>query len=474
MIKQALNAPSIAEVMSRFAKDDAIKLLGKSTYNKWLKKLPADRIASNLRGRFLDTSSELRMREDRLRVNEANRLQHAQEVANALMDRYGPSFETNLPRVNERLDTRGRLKGAVLEKLPRINYLKNFTTRNSLVSRDELLRWSRAHKAGLDPKTLTSEWYVKPVVDWDEMDTADVLRNPRYKTEKIAYNGKGIPADIEYFKAQLVRNMSTVPYMDPIRHKADQLVANELHKPLKSAVRRRSIYNSVSDNTRKVLNYINGRNVLEDPRALSLIESANKHGRLNINIDPEYKNGTNAAFTPAHNIVAAHPRLTQDIKNHERTHYLLYNMGTQEHADIASRAFRGIDAISRKNPEYSNLSGKLISLPGEAHEAVTDYYRHKLFGTLGSQAADHKSTGALNAELSVAKPMIDHTVSETKNLTSNPGLQQALQQLAISYGVPLRNTEQIPDSVLKRANRAMYLERMKRKLRNFFRLPWVR
>ena len=295
-----------------------------------------------------------------------------------------------------------------------------------------------------------------PRGDWYEDDVADMFRRRHSRSGTIYYNGKEIPKDTAYINGQIVRNLAAVPYTDPIRHTAEQLVANELHRVTKGATRRRSIYNSVSDNTRKVLNYINGRNILEDPRAARLVEAANKHGRLNIDVDASYKNGTNAAFFPEYNILATHPRLTQDIKNHELAHGLLYNMDEQKHADVASRVFRGINAISRKNPEYSTLSSKLIDSPAEAHEAVTDYHRHKLFGTLGSQAADHKAMGTLNTELHYTKPVINHIVSEIQNLTSNPSLQQALQQLSINYRVPLSNTiNNIPDSVRELANRDM-------------------
>ena len=485
MIKQALNASTIAEVMSRFVKDDAIKLLGKSTYNKWVKKLPANITASDttLPGGY-DSNVLLKNLRDRARVLDDERLKRAQDIEEDLIHHYGPSFVYNLPQVSSRLNTRGilntrdRLKGAMLRVLPRVNYLHAFTKRNNLVSRDELLRWSQRYKAGLDPKTLTSEWYVKPRVDWGEMDTADILRNPHLRSDKIAYNGELIPEDTAYINGQTVRNIAAVPYTDPVRHTAEQLVANELHRVTEGATRRRSIYNAASDNTRKVLDYLNGRNVLEDPRAARLVEAANKHGRLNIDVDTEFKNGTNAAFFPDYNILATHPRLAQDIKNHERAHGLLYNMDAQKHADVASRVFRGINAISRKNPEYSNLSSKLIELPDKAHEAVTDYYRHKLFGTLGSRADEFKSLGSLNNNLLRTKPIINHTVSETQNLTSNPRLQQALQQLAINYNVPLSNAKQIPDSVLELANRDMSRaarrDQIKQRLSKLFRLPWSR
>lgn len=184
MIKQALNAPTIANIMRRFTKDDAIKLLGKSTYNKWLKKLPADSIASDLRGRFMDTPAEIKMFERSLRDGDAYLLQRAQDVSNALMHRYGPGFESNLPRVNNRLDTRGRLKGRILKWVPRVNYLHEFAKRNNLISRDELLRRNRNFKAGLDPKTLTSEWYTLPTAARDENNVVDFLHNPRHRPEK--------------------------------------------------------------------------------------------------------------------------------------------------------------------------------------------------------------------------------------------------------------------------------------------------
>lgn len=239
--------------------------------------------------------------------------------------------------------------------------------------------------------------------------------------------------------AQTVRNIAAVPYTDPIRHMTERLVANELHTTLQGNAWRRAIYNAASDNTRKVLNYVNGRNVLEDPRAERLIDAANKHGRLDIDIPEVFKNGNNATYDAYHNILVAHPRLMQDIKNHEHAHYLLHNMDTQKHADIASRALRGINAISRKNPEYSRLMDKLIELPGKEHEAVTDYYRHKLYGTLGSRVDDFKAQGVLNTEARVSEPEINRVISEIQNLTPNPSLQQALQQLALNYGVPLRN-----------------------------------
>lgn len=441
MIKQALNAPAIAEAMRRFVKDDAIKLLGKSTYNKWVKKLPSDSIANNLRLKNNRNSmGELQWREDLLRLDEADRLDRTQDVSNALMYRYGPSFEANLPRVNERLDTRGRLKGAVLKRVPRVNYLREFANRNNLVSRNDLLQWNRRFDAGLDPKTLTSEWYVKPTGIWtEEKDATDILRKPKRKPDKIFYNGKMIPEDMAYRRAQLVRNIAAVPYTDLIRHTAEQLVANELRASLDGAVARRSVYNSVSDNTRKVLDYVNGRNMLEDPRAERLIAAAVKHGRLDIEDYGTFKNGNNAAFLAVPNVIAVHPRLTQKVKNHERSHFLLHNMDAQQHADIASRVFRGINAISRKNPEYSNLSKRLIDLPNEAHEAVTDYYRHKLYGTLSSRVDDYKSMDLLNTSDRFSEPRIHHVVSETQNLTSNPKLQQALQQLALNYDVALRN-----------------------------------
>lgn len=476
MIKQALNAPTIATIMRKFAKDDAIKLLGKSTYDKWLKKLPADSIARRTALSDGYASTMLHGPAEFLKRKEAIRLRREPYISDALMNRYGPGFEANLPQVNRRWDTRGRLKGAVLAAIPRVNYLREFTDRNKLVSRDELLRWNRSFNAGLNPKTLTSEWYVKPVGNWDNDDAAAVLNNSHLlpSSAALSYNEKKIPADVAYLKAQLVRNMAAVPYTDPIRHTSAQLVANELNDSLLPSVVRRSIYNSVSDNTRKALNYVNGRNVLEDPRALRLVEAANKHGRLSIDIGPDYKNGTNAAYVPNHNILAVHPRLTQNTKNHERSHYLLHNMDTQKHADIAGRVFRNFDAISRKNPKYSGLASKLIDLPDQAHEAVTDYYRHKLFGTLGSRAADLKAGHILNTDLRFTKPIIDHVVSETQNLTSNPSLQQALQQLAINYGVRLSRTDQIPDSVRKLANRAVRWERIKQTLRNLFKLPWSR
>lgn len=442
MIKQALNAPHIANIMRTFVKDDAIKLLGKSTYNKWLKKLPADSIANSTRAWWSpNTSEEVQSIWNSLRARETDRLQRTQDVSDALMHRYGSGFEANLPRVNERLDTRGRLKGAVLEKTPRINYLRKFADRNKLVSRDELLRWNRTYKAGLDPKTLTSEWYVKPGDYWNESDDVAILRKafltPNEST--FYYNGELIPADVDYLRAQLVRNIAAVPYTDRIRYAAARLVANELHHPLNAIMRRRSIYNAASDNTRKVLNRINGRNVLEDPIAARLVESANKHGRLHFNIRGEFKNGNNAAFFPEYNALAVHPRLTPDIGNHEDSHRRLYNMDAQKHAAIAGRLFRNIAAISRKNPEYSNLTDKLLNRPAEAHEAVTDYYRHKLFGTLNSRAANFKAMGLLNAAARLSEPEINRTISEIQNLTSNPSLQQALQQLAIDYDVPLSN-----------------------------------
>lgn len=439
MIKQALNAPTINAIMRVFAKDDAIKLLGKSTYNKWLKKLPASRIGRHTDAPGYDTGVVLKELQDKARLLEADRLKRAQDVSDVLMHRYGPGFEANLPRVNSSLDTRGRLKGAMLRSLPRRNFLREFTDRNNLVSRDELLRWNRTHKAGLDPKTLTSEWYTSPTTAGDENSIVSRLRNSR--PAPIAYNGKEIPADEAYLNARTVRNIAAVPYTDPIRHTAERLVANELHTTLQGNALRRAIYNSVSDNTRKVLNYVNGRNVLEDPIAARLVNAANKHGRLDIGIPEAFKNGTNAAYDAYHNILVTHPRLIQDLKNHERAHYLLHNMSTPEHADIARRAFRGINAISRKNPEYSNLSSKIIELPVEAHEAVTDYYRHKLFGTLGSRADEFKSTDSFGSGTNLlhAEPEINRTVFETQNMTSNPSLQQALQQLAINYNVPLRN-----------------------------------
>ena len=452
MIKQALNAATIANIMRTFVKDDAIKLLGKSTYNKWVKKLPSSRIA-----RGNDADALLKMLGDRARVLDADRLRRTQAIEEDLVNHYGPSFVSNLPRVNSRLNTRGRLKGARLRALPRVNYLREFTDRNKLVSRNELLRWNRVYKAGLDPKTLTSEWYVKPTAGWGGNDAVSILHKTRLAPNEgaFSYNGKTISADTAYHRAQLVRNIAAVPYTDPIRHTADRLVANELHKTLHSNVWYRSLYNSVSDNTRKVLNYISGRNVLEDPRSLRLVNSANKHGRLYVDIGTEFKNGNNAVFLPDHNIVAAHPRLTQNVKNHERSHELLYNMNTQEHADIASRTFRGINAISRKNPRYSNLASKLIELPHKAHEAVTDYYRHKLYGTLGSRVDDFKSMGTLNTDLRLTEPAINHIVYETQKLTSNPSLQQALQQLAINYNVSLRN-------------RAINWESIKQQLRGLF------
>ena len=109
MIKQALNAAAIADIMRTFAKDDAVKLLGKSTYNKWLKKLPADRIY-----RGSDNYSLLKRLEARANVLEADRLKRTQAIDEDLANRYGPSFVPNLPRVDKRLNTRGRLKGAVL------------------------------------------------------------------------------------------------------------------------------------------------------------------------------------------------------------------------------------------------------------------------------------------------------------------------------------------------------------------------
>lgn len=454
MIKQALNAATIAEVMRRFAKDDAVKLLGKSTYNKWLKKLPADRIASNTAGRQVANTSEgVQTIWNSLRAREADRLRRAQDVSNDLTDHYGPNFEANLPRVNDRLDTQGRLKGAVLKEMSRRNFLREFADRNSLVSRDELLRWNRRFNAGLDPKTLTSEWYVKPTALWTE-DAAAVLRNPRPKPSKIYYNRKEIPEDTTYRNAQTVRNMAAVPYTDHIRHTAARLVANELDMATFLAAHRKSIYNSVSDNTRKVLNYVAGRNILEDPVAARLVEAADNHRRLDNSLRL-FRDGNYPKFDPALNAVIAHPWLPQDVKNHEWAHYLLHNMDTQEHADTAGRVFRNIAAISRKNPEYSELAKKLIGRPREAHEAVTDYYRHKLYGTLGSRVDEAKAMGQLNTDLHRTEPVINHIVSETQNLTSNPSLQQALQQLALSYDVPLRNTEQIPDSVLELANLAM-------------------
>ena len=476
MIKQALNAPTVATIMRTFAKDDAIKLLGKSTYDKWLKKLPDDSIARRTALSDGYASTMLHGPAEFLKRKEAIRLRQEPDISDALMNRYGPGFEANLPQVNRRWDTRGRLKGAVLRTIPRVNYLHEFTNRNNLVSRNELLRWNRSFNAGLDPKTLTSEWYVKPTGYWDDDDAAVILNDSHRmpSSTALSYNGKKIPADVAYLKAQLVRNMAAVPYTDPIRHTSSRLVANELNDSLYPTAARRSVYNSVSDNTRKVLNYVNGRNVLEDPRALRLVDAANKHGRLDIDISSSYKDGTNAAYLPTHNILAVHPRLTQNTKNHEYSHYLLNNMDAQKHADIAGRVFRNLDAISRKNPKYSGLASKLIDLPDKAHEAVTDYYRHKLFGTLGSRAADLKAGRILDTDLRFAKPMIDHVVSETQNLTSNPSLQQALQQLAVNYGVRLSRTDQIPDSVRKLANRAVRWERIKQTLRNLFKLPWNR
>jgi hypothetical protein len=276
-----------------------------------------------------------------------------------------------------------------------------------------------------------------PTTAGDENIVVARLRNSR--PAPIVYNGKIIPADEAYLNAQTVRNIAGVPYTDPIRHTAERLVANELQTTLQGNALRRAIYNSVSDNTRKVLNYVNGRNVLEDPIAARLVNAANKHGRLDIGIPEVFKNGTNASYDSYHNILATHPRLIQDIKNHERAHYLLHNIDTQDHADIASRAFRGINAISRKNPEYSRLSRKIIYLPDKAHEAVTDYYRHKLFGTLGSRADGFKSMGSFDSDLRHTAPEINRIVSETQDLTSNPSLQQALQQLTLNYNVPLRN-----------------------------------
>lgn len=472
MIKQALNAAAIADIMRTFAKDDAVKLLGKSTYNKWLKKLPADSIY-----RGSDNYSLLKRLEATARVRDADRLKRAQAIDEDLANRYGPGFVADLPRVDKRLNTRGRLKGTVLRYEPRVDYLREFADRNNLVSRDELLQWNRTYKAGLDPKTLTSEWYVRPGGAGYAGDVAGILRTPRFRSGEIYYNGKDIPEDTAYINGQIVRNIAAVPYTDPIRHTAEQLVANELHRATKGITRRRSIYNAVSDNTRKVLNYINGRNILEDPRAARLVEAANKHGRLNIDVDASYKDGTNAAFFPEYNILATHPRLTQDTKNHELAHGLLYNMDEQKHADVASRVFRGINAISRKNPEYSELARKLIDSPAEAHEAVTDYHRHKLFGTLGSHAADHKAMGSLNTELHYTKPVINHIVSETQNLTSNPSVQQALQQLSINYRVPLSNTiNNIPYSVLELARRDMRRaerwEQIKQRLLNLLKPAW--
>lgn len=455
MIKQALNAPTINVIMRMFSKDDAIKLLGKSTYNKWLKKLPASRIGRYTDAPGYDTGVVLKALQDKSRVLEADRLKRAQDVSDVLMHRYGPGFEANLPRVNERLDTRGRLKGAMLRSLPRRNFLREFIDRNNLVSRDELLRWNRAHKAGLDPKTLTSEWYTAPTTGGDKNIVVASLRNPRFKS--VFYNRKFIPEDIAYRNAQTVRNIAAVPYTDPIRHTAEQLVANELHTTLDDNARRRAIYNAASDNTRKVLNYLDGRNVLEDPIAARLVESANKHGRLNIDIPWLFKDGDNAAYLPDHNILAVHPGLTQDIKNHEWVHYLLHNMDVKDHANIASRVFRGISAISRRNPEYSRLVDNLIKRYTETHEAVTDYYRHKLFGTSGSRVDDFRTMGKLNTEPRLYEPVIGRTVYEIQNLTSNPSLQQALQQLAINYGVPLSTSAQVPESVIAQIRQAMNL-----------------
>ena len=440
MIKQALNAPTINAIMRMFAKDDAIKLLGKSAYDKWLKKLPAGRIGRYTDAPDYNTSVVLKELQDRARVLESDRLQRAQDVSNALMRRYGPSFEASLPRVNERLDTRGRLKGAVLKKTPRVNYLNEFVARNNLVSRNELLRWNRTHKAGLDPKTLTSEWYTTPPFgSTSHIDRIFRYHRPSRIPDTIPYGEKEIPIDTAYRNAQIVRNIAAVPYTDPIRHNAEKIVANELDMATDRTTKRRSIYNSVSDNTRKVLNYVDGRNVLEDPVALRLLEAADKHERLASYISREFKDGNNAAFLPDYNTIAVHPRLTQDVKNHERSHKSLNNMDVQQHADIASRAFRGIDAISRKNPEYARLSTTLIEYPPLANEAVTDYYRHKLYGTLGSRVDDFKAMGSLNAKSHLSEPVINSTISELQNLTSNPSLQQALQQLALNYGVPLRN-----------------------------------
>lgn len=425
--------------MRRFAKDDAVKLLGKSTYDKWLKKLPANRIASNTVGRqAASTSEEVQTIWNSLRAREADRLRRAQDVSNDLTDHYGPNFEANLPRVNERLDTRGRLKGAVLKEMPRRNFLREFADRNYLVSRDELLRWNRSFNAGLDPKTLTSEWYVKPTYN-SAGNIATIFRDPRPSLETVWYNGKRIPKDTAYRNAQVVRNIAAVPYTDHIRHIAKRLVANELDEITYHTTNSRSIYNSVSDNTRKVLDYINGRNVLEDPAALRLVEAAEKHGRLGISIPTEYINGNNASFLPDYNTLAVHPKAAQDSKNHEWVHYLLHNMDAREHADIASRLFRNIVTISRKNPEYSELAEKLIKRSREAHEAVTDYLRHKLFGTSRSRVDAYKSMGLLNENTRTVEPIINRMVSETQNLTSNPSVQQALQQLAINYRVPLRN-----------------------------------
>lgn len=440
MIKQALNAPTIATIMRTFAKDDAIKLLGKSTYDKWLKKLPAGSIARRTALSDGYASTMLHGPAEFLKRKEAIRLRREPDISDALMNRYGPGFEANLPQVNRRWDTRGRLKGAVLKDMPRVNYLREFVDRNNLVSRDELLRWNRTHKAGLDPKTLTSEWYTAPPFgSITHIDRIFRYHQPSRFLDEILYGEKRIPKDTAYRNAQIVRNIAAVPYTDPIRHNAAKLVANELDMATDRTTQRRSIYNSVSDNTRKVLNYVDGRNVLEDPVALRLLASADKHERLASYISREFKDGNNAAFLPDYNTIAVHPRLTQDVKNHERSHKALNNMDAQQHADIASRAFRGIDAISRKNPEYARLSSTLLEYPPLANEAVTDYYRHKLYGTLGSRVDDFKAMGSLNAKSHLSEPVISSTISEIQNLTSNPSLQQALQQLAINYGVPLRN-----------------------------------